>query len=54
MKTKRFLQDVWYELKRSIPRTVYFIRNGHLHPEVDPLGAKLREAHAALREVIER
>lgn len=31
---KKFLRELGYELKRSIPRTLYFLRHGQLHPEV--------------------
>ncbi|AEJ92396.1 hypothetical protein TIMSHEL_37 [Mycobacterium phage Timshel] len=31
---RQFWRDFWYEVRRSIPRTLYFIRHGQLHPEV--------------------
>lgn len=33
---KQFWRDVLHELKRSVPRTLYFLRHGQLHPEVIP------------------
>lgn len=46
-----FLDGVLYELSRIPARMWYFIRTGHLHPEVDPLGARRRTVYAELGEV---
>ncbi|QFG14086.1 hypothetical protein I5G97_gp069 [Mycobacterium phage Curiosium] len=32
----QFARDLAYELRRCVPRTIYFFRTGQLHPEVCP------------------